>query len=181
MIDLQRFRAGDSEYFAELISAFGPLVITVTRAHTKNPEDAEDLFQETWIRAYEKRHTFLGTGAFEAWIRRVANNVCNEDHRARRKRKLAMKALLDLDHHEGPRIRTSTPLEELERKERQLRIQEALSLVTERQREAMELRFFEGLRGKEIATIMGVEEATVRSLIRNGLHRLRTIAERLAS
>ncbi len=179
MIDLERFRRGGDQDFEHLVRTYGPLVLTVTRAHGKDIDHAEDLFQEVWKRVLEKRHTYSGSGRFEGWIRRVAVNVCIADFRARKVRAEAMVRLAELERHENPRGEYWDPLAGLEREELQVRLHRALSLITERQQEAIHLRLFEERPPEQVAKIMGVERATVRSLIRKGLNRLREISENL--
>ena len=179
MIDLEKFRDGSEPCYEELMRTYGPLVLTVTRAHSIDIDHAEDLFQEVWKRVFEKRRFFSGSGRFEAWIRKVAKNVCLGDHRAQKAHAEAMWRLAEFERHENPRRGNGNPLADLERKELQVRLHRALSLITERQQEAIQLLIFEGREPKRVAEIMGVEKATVRSLIRKGIKRLREIPERL--
>ncbi len=179
MIDLERFRAGGDQYFEYLLRAHGPLVLTITRAHSRDIDHAEDLFQEVWKRVLEKRHTYSGSGRFEGWIRRVAVTVCIADFRARKVRAEAMVRLAEVERHESLHGENWDPLAELEREELQVRLHRALGLITERQQEAIHLRLFEARLPEEVAEIMGVERSTVRSLIRKGLNRLREISENL--
>jgi RNA polymerase sigma factor (sigma-70 family) len=90
-----------------------------------------------------------------------------------------MVRLAEVERHENPHGEIWDPLAGLEREELQVRLHRALSLITERQQEAIHLRLFEERPPEQVAKIMGVERATVRSLIRKGLNRLREISENL--
>ena len=179
MIDLERFRAGGDRYFDYLLRAYGPLVLTITRAHGEDIDHAEDLFQEVWKRVLEKRHTFSGAGRFEGWIGRVTVNVCISDFRARKVHAEVMVRLAEAEQHENPRGENPDPLLKLQREELQITLHRALSLITEREQEAIRLRLFEQRPPEQVAELMGVERSTVRSLIRKGVNRLREISENL--
>ena len=179
VIDLERFWDGSQQYFEEMVRTYGPLVLTVTRAHSRDTNHAEDLFQEVWMRVFQKRRSYSGSGRFDAWIRKVANNVCIGDYRAHRAHAEAMRRLEQSDRCENPQRENGDPLADLERGELQIKLHRALTLVTEREHEAINLRIFEGRSPGEVAKIMGVEKSTVRSLLRKGINRLSKISGEL--
>ena len=179
MIDLDRLRTGDSKDFEYLVKTYGPLVLTVAQAHSLDTDHAEDLYEDIWSKVYQKRRSYSGSGQLYAWIRRVANNVCIEDHRARKVHRESMQRLEGYERAEITGSGNGDPLADLEKEERQVALHRALDHVTERQKEAIQLRIFEGLETEEVARIMGIEKATVRSLIRKGIKRLRKVLEGL--
>jgi RNA polymerase sigma-70 factor (ECF subfamily) len=146
-------------------------------AYSDSTDHAEDLFQKTWIRAFEKRGSFRGDGSFEAWLRRLANNVCINDLRARKVRQEV------LDGFEGERLgeelvwRPSDPQEEAERMEAHGALIRAIGDLPRREREAICLRILDGKTSQEVAEIMKIKKATIRSNIRHGINRLREIFE----
>jgi RNA polymerase sigma-70 factor (ECF subfamily) len=177
VIDLKRFWSGESDYLEEVVRIYGPLVFSVARIHSKDRDHTDDLYQDVWKRVIEKRETFSGSGRFEGWLRRVAYNVCLSDRRARNIQEEAMRCIKDQVPDEDLVQRVEDPLARVERRELQTRISLALASVSEREREAIELRIYEGRPAEEVARIMDVKSATVRSLIRNGIHRVRDLSE----
>ena len=177
MIDLKRFREGDDSHFAELVRTHGALVVAVTQSFARDPDHAEDLFQDVWRHAWVKRHSYDARGSFKAWLHRLATNVCRTEYRRRRTRRRVLDKLVrDID----PEARVSRPIDRLawaERSEFELRLHRALAHLTEREHEALLLRVLEGRTAFEVANIMGIEKATVRSLIRHAVKRLRSIME----
>jgi RNA polymerase sigma-70 factor (ECF subfamily) len=177
MIDLERFTAGDESHFAELVRSHGGLVLAVTGSFAHDADHAEDLFQEVWRQVYGKRGSYTGRGSFRAWLHRLATNVCRSEYRAQRTRGQALEQLLR-DAHGGTRVwRPPDPLAHTEQSELEQRLHRALAQLSEREHEALLLRVIEGRTPAEVAGIMGVEKATVRSLIRHAVKRLRTILE----
>jgi RNA polymerase sigma-70 factor (ECF subfamily) len=179
VIDLDRFRTGDPKYYESLVKTFGPLAFTVAQAHSMDIDHAEDLYEDIWTRVYAKRRSYSGAGRFDAWIRRVANNVCIGDHRARKVQREGMQRLEAYERAGGIQSGNGDPLADLEREERQVVLHRALDHLSERQKEAIQLRIFEDREPEEVARIMGIAKATVRSLIRKGIKRLRKVLEGL--
>lgn len=177
MIDLDRLRTGDSKDFEYLVKTYGPLVLTVAQAHSLDLDHAEDLYEDIWCRVYEKRRSYSGAGRFDAWVRRVANRVCIGDCRARKVQREGIQRLEVYERAGGIRSGNGDSLDNLQIEERQVALHRALAHLAERQREAIQLRIFEDRDPEEVARIMDIEKATVRSLIRKGIKQLRTVLE----
>src|SRR5919109_3278798 len=73
---IQRARRGDAEAFGELVTRHQTGVFNVCYRMLHERADAEDMTQETFLRAHERLHTFDVERPFAPWIRRVAVNVC---------------------------------------------------------------------------------------------------------
>jgi RNA polymerase sigma factor (sigma-70 family) len=177
MIDIGRFRRGDPEYFEEVLRSHGHTVLAVAQAFGKDPDHAEDLFQETWSRVYEKRRSYGGSGSFDGWLHRIATRVCIGDYR---ERKDHVEALGRMRGEEvGQRLSWTAldPLTETERRELHGRLHRALARLSRREHEAITLRVFEGASTSEVADRMRISQATVRSIVRHGIGRLRKSME----
>jgi len=179
MIDLERFRAGDPGYFQDLLRNRGRVVLGVVRAYAKDPDHVDDLFQESWARVYEKRRSFRGRGSFDGWLHRIATTVCIGDYRARKERSEAMDRITRENMGDQLGWRTLNPQSEEERGDLHGRLQRALAGLTPREMEAVSLRVMEGRKTRDVAEAMRVSPATVRSIIRHGIGRLRKILEEL--
>jgi len=73
---IQLVRAGDTDAFSELITRYQIRVFRTAYSILKNSEDAEDAMQETYLRVFNKIHTFEGTSAFSTWLTRIVINTC---------------------------------------------------------------------------------------------------------
>jgi RNA polymerase sigma-70 factor (ECF subfamily) len=177
VIDLGKFRQGESGYFEELMREHGPRALSIAMQFAEDRDHAEDLFQEIWRRTFAKRRSFRPTGSFSAWFSRLATNVCIGDFRVRRRWSDGVSQLAQQGRAEGLREGSLDPLALLERSERIVQLREGLALLSAREYEAIRLRVLEEKSTAEVAQIMEVEEATVRSTIRHGIRRLRRIME----
>ncbi|MBT8396749.1 MAG: RNA polymerase sigma factor [Gemmatimonadetes bacterium] len=175
MFDLEKYHSGDHGYFESLVRLHGPMVLQICMAYSDSRDHAEDLFQKTWIRAFEKRRAYRGNGSFKAWLRRLATNVCISAFRSDRTRQ-AFRATWD-----GTRLGeelswgSPDPQAEVEDQERHGAVMRALGALPRRAREAITLRILDDKSAGEVARIMGTKESTVRSNIRHGIKQLKKI------
>lgn len=129
-------------------------------------EDAQDATQEVFLRLFRNRDRVGAdprSSQVKAWLYRVTVNVCNDHHR-RRKAVVKMQAA-------GPRAEADPapdPERVLALEERKRLLLEGLGTLPERERTALVLRDIEGLSTTEVASILGVEEVTVRSHAASG-------------
>ena len=177
MIDVRRFRRGDPEYFEEVLRSHGHTVLAVAQTFGKDSDHAEDLFQETWSHVFEKRRSYRGTGSFDGWLHRIATRVCIGDYRDRKDRLEAIGRMRAEDHREALGVVPMDPLGAAERRDLHGRLHRALAGLSRREHEAITLRIFDGLSTGEVADRMRISQATVRSIVRHGIARLRNIME----
>src|SRR4051794_14992128 len=164
-------RSGKTEAFGVLVSRYQDRLYPTAFRLTGCAEDALDLLQEAFLRAYEKLERFHGESSFYTWIYRIAVNLALSD---RRKRRHESGAVLPFDPADA-RIEDD-PSAPLERAERDERIQEALNALAPDHRAVVVMKEFDGLRYEQIGAMLGVPVGTVRSR----LHRARCeLRERL--
>lgn len=175
MIDLERLRRRDSQYLGELVKTHGPVVFRVCQGFGRDPDHAEDLYQEAWKRVFEKRKSYSGRGSFEGWLHRIATNLCTSDYRARKaRREVHLHAALEA----GDQRQDWWKPEELSEDDRQDfhdGLHRALAQLTDREHEAILLRRFEGKTTTEVAKTMGIKESSVRSTVRHAMKRLQEL------
>ena len=141
-----------------------------------NRELAEDLFQETWIRVLERGHQYDGKHEFSTWLYAVARNLTIDY--LRKKSPLSLDGINDglmEDEDRAPLEPADTrPLawEVVQQREQAERINTALVSIPAEYREAVVLRFQEGLALDEIATVTGARLGTVKSRLYRGLNLL---------
>jgi len=181
MIDLDRFRKGDRSYLGEVIRAHGRLVVMVVRGFSDGPDQAEDLFQEVWMTVLENRKSYLGRGPFEAWLHRVALNVCRMDARKGASREAGSRRLGQEGHMEDLTWTSPNPLSDVLLSERRSFLELAMGQLSPREREAINLRVIQGKTSREVALMMEVKESTVRSQVRKGINRLRVLKKESAN
>lgn len=137
-----------------------------------NRELAEDLFQETWIRVLERGHQYDGQHEFSTWLYAVARNLTIDY--LRKKSSVSLDGLME-DEDRAPLEPADTrPMawEVVAQHEQAERISAALIGVPAEYREAIVLRFQEGLALEEIATVTGAKLGTVKSRLYRGLNML---------
>ena len=136
---------------------------------TGSQEAAEDLFQETWIRVLERGHQFDGKREFSTWLYAVARNLTIDY--MRRKNPASLDALMDNEEHAAFEPADAGPAawEVVQQREQAERINAALVGIPAEYREAVVLRFQEGMALQEIAAVTGAGLGTVKSRLYRGL------------
>lgn len=171
---------GDHDAYKALIQRYQGRVYAVAYGLVQNPEDARDVTQEAFTKAYRSLPGFRRDSSFYTWLYRITANL-GIDHQRRNTRKL--KRELELDetrltpeqaHHTGPRP-SATPGQNLERKQLAGRIRAAIDQLPPDQRNVIVLRELEGLSYKEIAETVGCAEGTVMSRLYYGRRKLQQI------
>ena len=163
----------DGDYARRVVHDHGPLVWAVCKGYARDRDHLDDLYQETWLRVFKTAGSFRGTGSFRGWLARLARSVCVSDYRARRA------AAKGLDRYVGETaalesgMRVPHPLDRTEHEILQHAIREAVDELPARERQALTLRLIDERSPAEVARLMRVRPATVRSHIRHALGRLR--------
>ena len=142
-------------------------------------EDARDVCQETFLRAFRALPGFKGQAKFSSWLYRIALNLCRDWIR-RQRRAPVMQApegvdLVDLVSEQGP----SESVEELvARQELSAIVEQAMTLLPEEQRTAIILKEYHGMTFQEIADLQGCPLSTVKTRLYQGLAVLRRHLEK---
>src|SRR5947209_13438409 len=139
-------------------------------------ELAEDLFQETWIRVLERGHQYDGKHEFSTWLYAVARNLTIDYLRKKSPVSLdgMMDGLMEDERHAPLEPADPRPMawEVVQQHEQSERVSAALVSIPTEYREAVVLRFQEGLALDEIATVTGSPLGTVKSRLYRGLNML---------
>lgn len=128
-----------------------------------------------WLKVWERRTQYAGSGSFRAWLLSLARNHCVSHYRKASVRSAGMQALKAEGVHLDLTSTTPVPSDSVMEREARERALSAVARLPERQRRAVELRLLEELTSQEAAELMGCEPATVRSLLRHALVGLRTM------
>ena len=165
---IRRVQQGDTEAFEALVAAYEKNVFNVALQMTGNREDAQDLTQEAFIKAYSSLSSFRGDSRFSSWLYRIVSNVCLDFKRRQSRRPSAS---LTVEDDEGESVQldiadeSQSPEALLERKMTREAVREGLKQLPDEQRQILLLREIQGLSYEEIGEAMGLEEGTVKSRI----------------
>ena len=165
---VRRVLDGDADAFSPLVEAYQKNVYNLALRMTGNPEDALDMAQEAFIRAYNSLSSFRGDSKFSVWLYRIVSNVCLDFLRARKGRAAVSLSQTGPDGEdtalEIPDER-ALPEAELERALTRDSVRRGLQALPYNQREILLLREIQGLSYEEIAAALSLEGGTVKSRI----------------
>jgi RNA polymerase sigma factor (sigma-70 family) len=163
--------AGQSDYVGTLIRRHGSPLIAFLRRTAPCMADADDIFQEVWLRVVRSARSYDPEQRFTAWLFTIAwNQVRN--HWRRHKERQAVRTDDTTDSLANARYPGPRADESLLEAERRDRLRRLIGLLPERLAEAICLRYFEELSEKEMASRLGVPVGTVKSRLHNGIKRL---------
>ncbi|KUG03883.1 rna polymerase sigma factor rpoe [hydrocarbon metagenome] len=171
-----RSMLGENQAFEELVVEYQSKVYTLCFRYMGNEEDAYDMAQETFIKAFRSLPSFQGKSRFGTWLYRVATNICLDEIRRRKRRvsTVSMHQQLETEDSEMEKeIADVRPTVEAlyEQKELSLYIQTVLDQMKPEHRTVIILRDMMGLSYEEIGEVLNCSTGTVKSR----LSRARTI------
>jgi len=164
---VKRARHGDLKAYDELVKRYQERIYATIYHMTANHEDANDLAQESFIKAYQALKSFRGGSSFYTWIYRIAvNKTINFLKQRKNKYHLSLNDI-DFNPENDPElvalISTKTPHHDAGLSELQKKLNEALLKLSEPHRMVAVLHDVQGMSHEEIASIMGCNIGTVRS------------------
>jgi RNA polymerase sigma-70 factor, ECF subfamily len=146
---------GDAEAFAALVSTYQRMIHSLTYRMSGSLADAEDLAQETFIRAYQQLDEFQGKSKFSSWLYRIAINTCLNWQRHERRRSDLHTTWAESAQH------TTDPTGDTIQTDLGRSAQDALLRLPAKQRAAIVLTVYDGLSHAEAAQALGCSETTV--------------------
>ena len=159
--------AGDAEAFETVIRTYSRRVYVVAYAILQDTSEAEDIVQETFLKAHHQRGKLREAGKFPAWLLTVTRNAARD--RLRRRRPQAGAETFDTLVDPS----AATPGSALEKQEHQAHLRRALATLPEEHRTALTLRYLEGLDYRAIETEMGLSNGALRGILGRALGTLR--------
>ena len=164
-----RAQGGDPEAFSQLVERHQTMVYRLALGKTGSPQDAEEVTQTAFLKAWQGLRTFQGKAAFSTWLYRLTANAAVDLLRRRRE------PALSLDDPDLPPIPDQAPSpEELSMAaERRRLLWQAIDQLPASHRLPLVLRELEGLSYREIARALDLEEGTVKSRLARGRLMLR--------
>ena len=172
---VRKVQRGDASAFEELVAAYEKNVYNLALRMTGSPEDAEDMAQEAFLKAFNSIQSFRGDSKFSVWLYRIVSNVCLDFLRKRSKRQTVSLSAEDEDGEEVQIDLADTaqsPEALLEKKLTRESVQRGLRQLPPDARQILLLREIQGLSYEEIGETLGLEPGTVKSRIFRARKRL---------
>lgn len=179
MTDLERrAKQGDQEAFEQLVLDNQNRIYALALRLCGDREEAADLAQEAFVKAWQGLSSFQGESSFSTWVYRLTTNLCI-DHLRKKRRREAVESVVSLDATDGgwaePADWESDPQRLLERSERGRALARGLARLPDWQRQALVLRELSGLSYQEIAAALDIDLGTVKSRIARARLSLRKV------
>jgi RNA polymerase sigma-70 factor (ECF subfamily) len=168
-----RAKAGDQAAFAELFARYERRIYAFVYRMMGNPDDAFDLTQETFLKAYRALDKTDAELNVNAWLHRIASNACMDV--LRRRQRLRWLPWEGAKHDRASSLREDDPEDTLLGDETQRAVTRVLQAMSPRNRQAMILREYEGLSCEDIGEIMGVSRSAVKSILFRGRDEFRKL------
>jgi RNA polymerase sigma-70 factor (ECF subfamily) len=172
------FQAGDLSAFDDLVRRWERRILAAIYRVMGTEDEARDLCQETFLRAYRALGGFKREARFSSWLYQIALNLCRDRMRRRKGRVLVSLDAMDEEGQALPRRPGPTPLDLVEAGTLSRAVAAAVEELPEEQREVIVLKEYQDLTFLEIAEILDVPLSTVKTRLYRGLGQLRTRLER---
>jgi len=170
---VQEVRSGDARSFRRLVKMHENQAMTLAFRVLKNREEAEEIVQDAFVRAFRNLHQFRGDAKFGTWLHRIVYNLCMTKVSRRRNDRLHQSldepgvdlALVDESDASG--------LEQMQDKELRHYLSNAVDELPEKLRTVITLFYIHGMKYNEICTVMDLPEGTVKTYLFRGRAMLR--------
>jgi len=173
---VEQLKNGEESAFRTIVETRKDLVYNTALGLLQNPEDAEDITQEVFIKVYESVHQFKGESAFSTWLYKIAVTKSLELIRSRKRKKrfAFVTSILGENNelrHDPPEF--NHPGVQLDNRERAAKLFRAIAKLPDNQKVAFTLHKLEGVPYQEISEIMKLSVSAVESLLHRARNNLR--------
>ena len=171
---------GDSAAFEELVRTYDQSVLRLALSMLRSPEDARDVYQETFLRVFRNLNQFRFDCSLHTWLYRIATNLCLDQLRRRKVRKeepvivATPEGTLDRAETAAETRVDSDPLRSLFSGQIRKHVKEALAELTPRERMVFELRHYEGMRLRKIGEVLGTSEEAAKNCLFRATQKMRS-------
>jgi RNA polymerase sigma-70 factor, ECF subfamily len=170
---IARAKAGDQAAFAAIFTRYERRIYSFIYRMMGDPDDAYDLTQDTFLKAYRALGKTDDELNVNAWLHRIASNACMD---LLRRRQRVRWLPWETAKHDRPSARAEDdPERTLLGGETQTAVQRVLAAMSPRNRQAMILREYEGLSCEDIGEVMGVSRSAVKSMLFRGREEFRKL------
>jgi RNA polymerase sigma-70 factor (ECF subfamily) len=172
-------RTGERKLFETLMRRYESEIYSYLRRYLGREDLAEDAFQGTFLQVHLKVATFDSTRRFRPWLYAIATNQAIDVQRKCRRRRMVSLDHSYVDSDQRPTSwadhlisETPDPADQVEDRENSLRVQEAVAGLGESMERVIQLVYFQGLKYREAAEILGIPVGTVKSRVHAAIARL---------
>jgi RNA polymerase sigma-70 factor (ECF subfamily) len=164
-------QGGDQDAFAQLVRAYDQSVLKLAMNLLRSPDDAQDVYQEAFLRVYKNLNNFRFDCSFHTWLYRIVTNLCLDQMRKRKVRREEPSVISTpdgtVDRMDGvPEKRVDgDPARNLFSGQLRRKVKEVLQELTPRERMVFELRHYQGLRLRRIGEILGTSEEAAKNCL----------------
>ena len=172
-------QGGDERAFEELVRQYDQNVLRMAFNLLRSSEDANDIYQETFLRVYRNLHKFRYDCSFHTWLYRIVTNLCLDVLRKRKVRKEEASTITtesgEVDRMDSVRESRAhgDPQRELLSRQLNGRIRNVLASLTPRERVVFEMRHYEGMRLKAIGEVLGTTEEAAKNCLFRATQKMR--------
>jgi len=156
---LSRYIDGDETALTELVHRYQRELYGFIYRHVGNQADCADITQKVFVNLFLKANQFSGKSTFKTWLYQIALNQCKNHFRSKDRRKISED--VEIDHL--PLISEDSYIEDLETREEQGKLRNAVSRLPEKQRMTVQLRLYQECTFPEIAQIMSGSVGTAKA------------------
>ena len=169
---VQEVLAGRKQRYAEIVTRYERPVFNLMYRYTRHEQDAADLSQEVFLRAFERLSTYRTDCSLFSWLYALAINRANDWSRSRRRRQDGMRAYIqeDIDLWKG-----SNSMAGVESRQEGRMLHKALDLLSPDTREILLLRYRHEQPVREVAVVFGMTESAIKMRVKRGLEQLQGI------
>jgi RNA polymerase sigma-70 factor, ECF subfamily len=177
---IREAQRGNHAAFEELVRQYDGPVLRLAYHMMRSEQDAQDIYQEAFLKAYRNIGSFRFECSFYTWIYRIVTNLCLDHLRKRQVRKEDSGVVTDSDGEsfnmldQVADVRSgASPEKDLMRRELGRRIAKALQKLTPRERMVFEMKHYQGLKLRTIGEILNTTEETAKNTLFRGTQKLR--------
>jgi RNA polymerase sigma-70 factor, ECF subfamily len=177
---IREAQRGQRSAFDALVRRYDQSVLRLALHMLGNEQDAQDVHQEAFIKAYRHLGNFRFECSFYTWLYRIVTNLCLDQLRRRKSRREDPATVLDASGEEMDLMANVTddrsmanPARELDRRVMSLKINEALDKLTPRERTVFELKHYQGLKLRTIGEMLNTTEETAKNTLFRATRKLR--------
>ena len=178
-----RVKAGDHDAFRHLVERHSRSVFRLAYRLTGHEQDAEDVVQETFLKAFREIRRFEARSSFATWLYRITVN-CSHDLLRQRPRAGSRPSLDDPESRVAAALAdpsaAADPLRELASRRIDERVRTAMNELSDQERSAFVMRHFEGLSIEDIGRVLNLKTSAAKHSIFRAVHKLRRALEPVA-
>ena len=174
-----RYQGGDDKAFDELLARYQGKLYNYILFNVRNQELAEDVFQETFVKAIVtiQQRRYTPDGRFGAWLTRIAHNLVIDSFRMERNENTISNDECEMDLLNNVNLCEDNVETQMINEQTLIDVRRLIDALPQNQREVVYMRYYQDLSFKEIAEITGVSINTALGRMRYALLSMRRIAE----